>query len=117
MTYSYNNSFHRSIKRSPTEAQGGNKFNLWSEQYAELLISPDKSKNKQKYLTKSRNIYIKRYKFKVGDRVKISFLKRHFDREYSKKWSGEVFTVTECKTNQDIPMYRLKDYKNEVIES
>ena len=118
LTYSYNNSFHRSIKRTPTEAQTGNKFNLWSEQYAELLIAADRTKKKTtKKLTKSRNIYIKRYKFKVGDRVKISFLKRQFDREYSEKWSGEVFTVIERKMNQDIPMYKLKDYNNEVIES
>ena len=43
-------------------------------------------------------------------------MKKTFDREYSKKWSGEIFTVTERKINQNQPMYQLKDYNNDIIE-
>ena len=39
-----------------------------------------------------------------------------FDKEYTEKWSGEIFTVINRKLNQNIPMYELKDYNNEVIE-
>ena len=43
-------------------------------------------------------------------------MKKTFDREYSEKWSGEIFTVTERKINQNQPMYQLKDYNNDIIE-
>ena len=35
----------------------------------------------------------------------------------AEKWFGEIFTIIDIKLNQDIPMYQLKDYQNEVIES
>ena len=57
-----------------------------------------------------------KFKYKVGDRVKISYLKNSFNREYDEKWSAEIFTI-DRKLNQDIPMYQLKDYQNEVITS
>ena len=43
-------------------------------------------------------------------------MKKTFDREYSEKWSGEIFTVTDRKINQNQPMYQLKDYNNDIIE-
>ena len=39
-----------------------------------------------------------------------------FDKEYIEKWSGEIFTIINRKLNQNIPMYELKDYNNEVIQ-
>ena len=57
----------------------------------------------------------KKFKFNISDRVKISHLKNMFDKEYTEKWSGEIFTVINRKLNQNIPMYELKDYNNEVI--
>ena len=59
---------------------------------------------------------LKIFKYKIGDSVKVSYLKRKFDREYSERWSGEIFTIIERKLNQGIPMYKLKDYNNDIIE-
>ena len=39
-----------------------------------------------------------------------------FDKEYTQKWSGEIFTVINRKLNQNIAMYELNDYNNDVIE-
>ena len=39
-----------------------------------------------------------------------------FDKEYTEKWSGKIFTIINRKLNQNIPMYELKDYNNEVIQ-
>ena len=103
ITYSYNNSKHRSIKMSPNEAKNSNKHTLWRNQYKSVQSNNPSQSN------------IKNYKFKVGDKVKISYLKKPFDREYSEKWSTEIFTVMSRKNNQDIPMYQLKDYNNDVI--
>ena len=58
----------------------------------------------------------KSFKFEISDRVKISHLKNMFDKEYTENWSGEIFTVINCKLNQNIRMYELKNYNNEVIQ-
>ena len=39
-----------------------------------------------------------------------------FDKEYTEKWSGKIFTIINHTLNQNIPMYELKDYNNEVIQ-
>ena len=98
ITFSYNNSKHRTIKMTPIEAQKTRSDTLWSNQYKNDV-----------------NTTSSKYNFKIGDKVKISYLKKPFDREYSEKWSTEIFTVMSRKKNQDIPVYQLKDYNNEVI--
>ena len=119
LTFGYNQSYHRTIKMSPNQAKEGNDYQVWKNQYEINLNSKrdnqPSSKKDQGKPSKSRRRSL--YKFKLGDKVKISFIKKTFDREYSEKWSGEIFTVVDRKRNQDIPMYQLKDYNNEVIES
>ena len=39
-----------------------------------------------------------------------------FDKENTEKRSGEIFTTSNRKLNQNIPMYGLKDYNNDVIK-
>ena len=120
LTYSYNISYHRSIKMTPSDAQEVDSFTLWQRQYAmdlDKYESKARKSGKGKKQGMNKRLYTKRYKFKLGDKVKIIYLKKQFDREYSERWSGEIFTIVERKMNQNIPMYKLKDYNNEVIES
>ena len=118
LTYGYNNSIHRSINMSPKDASSMNQYLLWKFQYDNLKYPRSffgvkkQSKNPKLLQTLNKNFF----KFKVSDRVKISHLKRMFDKEYTEKWSGEIFTVINRKLNQNIPMYELKDYNNEVIQ-
>ena len=98
---------------TPQEAKEKNNYQVWKNQYALNLNSKNSkiiSKNKGQ---SSRH----QYKFKLRDKVKISYIKKTFDREYSEKWSGEIFTVVDRKRNQNVPIYKLKDYNNDVIES
>ena len=116
ITSAYNNSKHRTIKMTPTEAKGVNNYVLWRNQYHN--ISTEGNGNNQFIKTKRlKTKPFRNFKYKGGDRVKISFLKEKFDREYSQKWSTEVFTVIDRKFNQGFPMYILKDYKNDIIKS
>ena len=39
-----------------------------------------------------------------------------FNKEYTEKRSGEIFSIINRKLNQNIPMYELKDYNNEVVQ-
>lgn len=58
----------------------------------------------------------KPFRFKVGDRVRISHLRNVFTREYDEKWSGEIFVVSERRLRGGLPVYRLKDYLNDEIK-
>ena len=86
-TSSYNMSYHRSIGMTPTEAQTADKYKLWKKQY------DGKSKNTVKKV---------RYRYNLGDRVRISYLKGTFDREYSEKWSTEIYAVIEKKNESKL---------------
>ena len=80
LTYSYNQSYHRSIKMSPSDAQDVDSFILWKRQYAIDLNKPSSSTKNYKNKTKknsSTKLYTKRYKFKLGDKVKISYIKKN----------------------------------------
>ena len=118
LTYGYNNSVHRSIKMTPKDAKSKNQYLVWKAQYDNLEY-PKNFFNFKKQHKNSKLIQTlkkKTFKFNISDRVKISHLKNMFDKEYTEKWSGEIFTVINRKLNQNIPMYELKDYNNEVIE-
>ena len=39
-----------------------------------------------------------------------------FNKEYTEKWSGYIFTIINGKLNEYIPIYELRDYNNEVIQ-
>ena len=103
-TKGYNKSFHRSLKMSPLEALDADSYKVWQNLYQPIHGIDYNNYKKGKY------------KYEVGDQVKISYLKGTFDREYSEKWSTEVFRIIERKKNQSIPMYKLKDYDNDIIE-
>ena len=82
LIYSYNQSYHRSVKMTPQEAKEQNNYQMWKNQYALNLNSKNpKIKSKDKSQSSRRQ-----YKFKLGDKVKISYIKKTFNREYSEKW-------------------------------
>ena len=68
-----------------------------------------KDKKKKKYKKK-------KFRYKVGDTVRVSFLRDKFSREYHQKWSTEVFTVTKRYMRKGLPIYKLKDYAGDDVE-
>lgn len=102
--YSYNHAKHRSIKKAPADVTIANQKDVWFQQYAVPLLLNERSKvknNKQ---------------IKVGDLVRISHIKRAFEREYDLKWTGEYFVVSDIDKSRRIYMYQLKDYSDEPIK-
>ena len=92
----YNNSYHRSIKCKPVEAQ--------------------KTANREKVLT---NLYGKKTekplpKFKIGDRVRITKKKTIFDKGFTPNWTDEIFTISEIKPTVPVT-YTIKDEKGELL--
>ena len=112
VTDSYNLSYHRSIKMSPTQAKEADKVTLWKNQYEDK--PPTNTKKKRK--PSGKRAYKLPYKFQIGDDVKLSMLKRPFERIYDQRWTGEIFTVMDREMKDGIPLYILKDYAGDKIE-
>ena len=56
-----------------------------------------------------------RFKFHVGDRVRISKVKRMFEKSCLPGFMEEIFTVYKRMARQ-VPVYKLKDDAGEIID-
>ena len=61
-----------------------------------------------------KNRTVKRSKFKIGDRVRISKYKKLFAKGYLPNWTNEVFTVYEIKPTNP-KTYILRDDKGNIL--
>lgn len=107
ITASYNSTYHRSIYRVPRSVKAEDSVDLWKLQYA--------SQPKSTAARKPSISRVRGFKYKIGDLVRVSFLRRAFQREYDERWSRELFVVNERFISDGIPQYRLKDYSGEVV--
>ena len=98
----YNNTYHRSIKMAPSEVSQQNEAELWLQQYRTLKDPGGRPE---------------KFQFNIGDWVRISFLKKPFDREYQQRWTGELFQITKRRKRQGRPVYSLADYAGDDVKS
>ena len=99
LVYSYNFSLHRSIKMKPALVNKENEDKVWHTLYdnTNSIMEPIK------------------YKFKVGDQVRISKIKRKFEKGYLPNFSKEIFTVSKT-VPRNPAVYTLKDYDGEELK-
>ena len=95
LVHTYNHTFHHSIQRSPAEVSPFNQELVW--------------------LTLYRSLQPKTPKLKVGDRVRISMIRRQFEKSYYQGWTEEEFEIAEAFAD-DPPYYKIKDLKGTVLE-
>ena len=93
---SYNHSFHRSIGTKPVLVTKKNENTIWERLYGKGVNAPT------------------RFKFNIGDQVRIGKSKMIFTKGYLPNWTEEIFTVTE-RINRKPPVYRLKDFGGDII--
>jgi hypothetical protein len=103
---SYNKTYHRTIGMPPNKVTNGKETNLWWKMYWPIKVSSE---------SKSKTIW-KPFRFKVGDKVRITYIRNIFTREYEEKWTGEIFKATQRIMRGGLPIYRLKDFHDEVIK-
>lgn len=72
---SYNNSYHRSIKAIPAKVNKSNEKEILTKLYGD------------------QDTRIK-FKFKIGDYVRISIEKKIFEKGYTPNWSKEIYVIT-----------------------
>ena len=95
LIHEYNTKKHRSLKMTPEDAT--------------------KPENAIKVLKLQKTGPTAPQKFKIGDNVRISVIKRIFTKEATANWSEEIFQV--CEINKTHPVtYHLKDLLGEKID-
>ncbi len=93
---SYNSTYHRSIKMTPNQV---NVMNIG-------LV------RRNLYGTSKPQF---KFRFREGDRVRISKSRRTFKKGYLPNWTEEIFTIAK-RLHKDPPMYKLKDDAGETLE-
>ena len=99
LVYSYNHNRHSSIKTKPALVTIENENKIWHTLY-------DVSTN---------NVKRKKPKLKTGDQVRISKIKRKFEKGYLPNFLKEIFTVSQTIARNP-PVYKLKDYDGEELK-
>ena len=99
----YNDTYHRSIKTKPSDARKPSKYqDVFNALYNNIDLG-------------TKSLLKPSPKFKIGDQVRLSKLKRKFEKGYTANWTEEVFTVEKVQTT--IPYtYKIKDAKNEAVK-
>jgi hypothetical protein len=92
---SYNNTYHSAIRMTP------NQVNFDNDDIVRDRLYPVKPKPK--------------WKFNVGDNVRISRARQVFRKGYLPQWSEEIFTIVTKKPTNPVT-YGLKDYDGESIK-
>ena len=92
---SYNDTYHRSIGMAPSEVTSTNQETVWQWLYGHESVGTPK--------------------FRVGDRVRISKVKRHFEKGYMANWTEKLFTIVDAHRS-DPPVYRLVDWHGDKLD-
>ena len=100
----YNNTIHSSIDMPPAQV---NKIKEETVCISTFLANHKKGPTKFKHF---------RFRFKIGDRVRITHLGNIFTRQYDDKWTGGIFAIAQRFWRQGVPVYRIKDYNGEYIK-
>lgn len=92
----YNRKIHRTIKMAPIDVKPSNEKFLLNTVYNHIKI-------------------FKKKKFNVGDHVRISKYKHHFEKGYTPNWTTEIFKIKEIKVTYPTT-YILEDYTGAPIK-
>jgi transposase InsO family protein len=101
IVHSYNNSYHRSIKMTPEEAsRPENAQVVWQNLYGHTAIANPSP--------------VTKFKYKVGDFVRISEERDVFRKGYRQGWSKEVYVVVK-QSPRNPPVYRIHQLNGEPV--
>ena len=91
----YNNTYHRIIKRAPNEVAWADRKKIFKIMYPEIH---DRIK----------------CKLKEKDKVRVAIKKSIFEKGYTQNWSKEIYTVTKVFQKLGVCWYRIADQSGKV---
>ncbi len=97
---------------SPSDVNKENENELWNSMYiSSKKRSPKNYRIKIASSRRSRPLF----KYKIGDIVRIPFIRKPFDREFQQKWSEELFRISDRKVFDSMAQYKLSDCADESV--
>ena len=99
----YNNTYHRSIKMKPISVRKRHEMKIRQHLYGGEKLTP------------RNRATPKKYKYAIGDLVRIIKARLTFSRGYLPNWSEELFVVYN-RNNFKEPLYYLRDFDGEEIK-
>ena len=95
----YNSSWHRSVRMAPLEANDiKNSNQVFANLYSDEIYKP-----------------VKKPKFQIGDKVRISKYKRQlFDKGFTPNWTEEIFVINQILHTKPVT-YRVVDLQGEAM--
>ena len=95
----YNSSWHRSVQMSPIAASDiKNKHQVFANLYSDEIYKP-----------------VKKPKFRIGDKVRISKYKRKlFDKGFTPNWTEEIFVINQILHTKPVT-YRVVNLQGETV--
>lgn len=103
LIYSYNHSYHSSIKMRPCDVNSKNIMTVWNNLYA------------RKHVQNNTNTSPTLPKFHIGDYVRITKYKHVFQKGYESNWSDEIFVISSVIDRIPWIVYTLRDLQQENI--
>lgn len=103
LVYSYNRSYHRTVKCRPVDVNKTNEKEIFRNIYGVDSIYDLFKK-------------LKRPSIKKGDTVRIQKEQQPFQKRYMPKWQEETFTVHETFAKPFAPTYALRDKQANLIK-
>ena len=104
----YNNTIHSSIKMTPKAAsRKENENKVWRNLYPEFDGKTMTSYSTHRHITMSC--------FEMVFDVRITKKKKTFDKEYTQRWTEEVFKISKIQLTNPVT-YKITDYNGEEIQ-
>ena len=91
----YNNTYHSTIKMTPTEASKKENEGL-------VYYTINNERIRERYLQN------KKPNFKINDRVRIKVPKKHFQKGYDPRWSDQIYIIYKIDLTLP-PRYKIKE--------
>ena len=117
---SYNAKPHRGLfYLRPIDVNETNEKSLWKKMYLPKQSGQKLKKNNDdvnKISKSKKKIRKSKFKFKVGDIVRVSHIRQTFHRAYHQKWSGELFKINKRIMREGLPVYTLVDLSDDEIK-
>ena len=102
---SYNKTWHSGIRSEPVNVTKRNERQLWWQMYWP----------KEPYIKKLKKKKRIPYAFKVGDKVRTSYTRKPFQREYDSRWTAEIFKIKRRYMRQGQPIYTVVDWYDKPV--
>jgi hypothetical protein len=92
----YNKTIHSRTKFAPIDVTIGNEKKVFKNLFKDI-------------------IEVKQSELNVGDEVRISVLKKQFEKSSNKNWSDEIFQIYEKINKKPFKLYKIKDLEGEEV--